>query len=410
MKPMKAFVRQCDVFVPAPAPGTGVVAATFYSSLQGDLVSIHTLISRSDTADEGYLRRSTDHGRTWSDPVPWPTKFEAPGGTGRRHPRGGYCDALTGRYLTVWTEGVLPTDHPLEGMRRWQLCYSVSEDGGLTTSVNEPIIEDAPGFDAEHPLPGVTVGKNCVMMGDMTCRPLGLPDGTMLVPVQSSPAGPDGEYWNPTGAFSYTDALVLRGRWKPDGRISWHASARVKADPARSTRGLIEPTLGQLEDGRILMVMRGSNHGRAELPAYKWFALSRDDGRTWSEPEPWTYDDGQAFFSPSACSQLIPHSSGRLLWMGNISPGNPVSNAPRYPLVLAEVDRRTGLLRRDTVTVIDDRKPGESKTLTLSNFCVREDLETGDLLLHMTRFFASPARARKQDWEADALIYRIGID
>jgi hypothetical protein len=96
--------------------------------------------------------------------------------------------------------------------------------------------------------------------------------------------------------------------------------------------------------------------------------------------------------------------------MGNISRANSNGNAPRYPLVLAEVDRRTGLLIRNTVTVIDDRKPGESETLTLSNFCVREDRGTADLLLHMTRLFAKPADARKQDWNADALLYRVAVE
>ena len=96
--------------------------------------------------------------------------------------------------------------------------------------------------------------------------------------------------------------------------------------------------------------------------------------------------------------------------MGNITPVNPNGNGPRYPLVVAEVDPHTGLLRRRTVTVIDDRQPGESETLTLSNFCVREDRENADLLLHMTRFFADPSKDEAQKWEADAFVYRIGIE
>ena len=60
--------------------------------------------------------------------------------------------------------------------------------------------------------------------------------------------------------------------------------------------------------------------------------------------------------------------------------------------------------------MIDDRQPGESEALTLSNFCVREDRENADLLLHMTRFFADPSKDEAQKWEADAFVYRIGIE
>ncbi len=406
----KALIRQCEIFVPSPGPGIGVNASSYYCSEDGDLVSIHSHISRSDTADEAYVRRSTDNGRSWSEPELWPTKFESSGGVGRRHPRGGYLDPRTGRYMNVWTEGILPNDDPMEGMRHWTLFYSVSRDGGRSTTVREQIVQDDPEFDVTHPLPNVTVGKNCVMIGDMTCRPMTLDDGTILLPVQSTPTGPDGDYYNPGGGYTYTDALVLHGRWKSDGRLAWRASERVTGDPSRTTRGLIEPTLGILTDRRILMVMRGSNQGRPTLPGYKWFSISKDGGSTWSKALPWTFADGQAFFSPSACSQLVRHSSGELLWVGNISSQNPNGNSPRYPLVIAKVDQNTGLLLRDTLVVLDDRRRDESHLLNLSNFYVREDHGNGDLLLHMTRFFAAQPKTGRRDWKADALLYRIGLD
>jgi len=407
---MKAKVLQREVFVRSAGPGIAVLAASYYCSRnRKDLLSIHKHMSRSDTADITYVRRSSDGGRTWTAAEAWPTRFEAAGGTGRRHPRGGHVDLSNGRYVDVWTEGVLPNDEPLEGMKRWTLHYSVSEDGGKTTRINEPVIQDGPGFDESHPLPGVTVGRNCVMIGDLTCRPLTLSDGTILMPVQSTPTGPDGNYHNPGSGYTYTDTMVLRGRWRPDGRIAWEASERVKGDPALSTRGMIEPTVVELADSRILMVMRGSNDRKPELQGRKWCSFSKDGGRTWTPPVPWAYTDGQAFYSPSACSQLVPHSSGKLFWIGNICEHNPVGNLPRYPIVLAEVDITTGGLIRDSVSALDDRQPGENERLTLSNFYVREDRDTGDLLLHMTRLFAKAPTASKPDWTADALLYRIDV-
>jgi hypothetical protein len=184
----------------------------------------------------------------------------------------------------------------------------------------------------------------------------------------------------------------------------------VAGDPRLSTRGFFEPTLGELADGAILMVMRGSNDKSPELPGYKWFSRSVDGGQNWSEPRPWTYQDGEAFFSPSSCSQLIPYSDGRLFWAGNICRENPRGNAPRYPFILAEVDLESGLVIKDSVTVIDELREGESPYLTLSNFLVREDRPTGDLLLHMTRLFAHDFRENQQvNWTADALLTRIKI-
>jgi hypothetical protein len=379
------------------------MGGSYYTTPEGgNLMSVCSHIRQSDTADVAYLRRSEDNGRTWSEPVAWPTRYDHPRGTGRRHPRGGYVDPLTGRYLVVWTEGVLPTDDPLEGMRQWTLHYSVSKDGGLTERVNEQIVHQGPGYDPIHHMPGITVGANCLMMGDLGQRPLTRSDGVLLVPVQSSPLGADGTYANPGAGYTYTDCLVLMGRWEEDGSLAWTASERVVGDPHRSTRGLIEPTIAELADGAIFMVMRGSNDARPELPGHKWMARSYDGGQSWTMPEPWTYVDGQAFFSPSACSQLLSHSSGRLLWVGNISPSNPAGNRPRYPLVLGEVDRESGLLIRDSVTVVDERRAGEDERLTLSNFYVREDRETGELLLHLPRFFA-----HGEGWTTDLSLIRI---
>ena len=187
-----------------------------------------------------------------------------------------------------------------------------------------------------------------------------------------------------------------------DLRINWELSALVKGDPARSTRGMDEPTVAPLADGRLLMVLRGSNGTQPALPGRRWVAFSADAGRTWTTPAPWTYADGGEFFSPSSCSQLVPHSSGRLFWIGNIVPTNPTGNQPRHPLVIGEVDIRSGLLRRDTVRVIDDHRPGDSPLLALSNFSAPEDRATGEIVVNLTRLFERSPPDPNRDWTADA--------
>ncbi len=399
------------IFMPSPRKGVATHASSYYTAREGgSLMSIHGYESRSDTTDVAFIRFSGDNGRTWGAEETFQTEFRDPKGTRRRYPAGGYVDPLTGRYLTVRNEGVLPTDDPLEGMRQWKLHYSVSEDGGRTFLVDEQIIHDGEEYDAINHLPGISVGKTCAMIGDMGQRPITRADGVLLVPIQYTPAGPDGVYLNPGAGFTYTNCMVLFGHWLPGGRLRWTASDKIIADPARTTRGLIEPTIAQLPDGRIIMVMRGSNDKRPELPGWKWFSESRDGGQTWSVPAPWTYDDGIPFHSPSSCSQLYRHLDGRLFWIGNICQENPEGNGPRYPLVVGQVDEITGRLLRRSVWAVDDREPDESPFLTLSNFFAREDRETGHMLIHMTRLFARDFRKGGSiDWTADSLLYRIEL-
>ena len=401
-----------ELFLASPRAGTAVLAASYYTRPEGgELISLHQLMSRSDTVDVAFMRTSRDHGRTWSDATEVPTLEVRPGGKFRRALRGGVADPHTGRFVRFQIEGLLPTDDPLEGMRQWYVTYQVSTDGGRTWPINEQIIQRGAEFSPAHPLPGVWIGKNCVMVGDLASVPIVLGDGTILLPVVISPLGPDGTYHNPGGGYTYTDAAVLRGRWRSesDGRIEWELSALMKTDPAVSTRGMDEPTLASLANGRLLAILRGSNSTKPALPGRRWAAFSADAGRTWTPPAPWTYADGTDFFSPSSCSQLVPHSSGSLFWIGNISPANPSGNQPRHPLVIGEVDVRSGLLRRDTVRVIDDRQPGDSPLLALSNFSAREDRATTEIVVNLTRLFERSPPDPNRDWTADAWLYRIQL-
>lgn len=314
----------------------------------------------------------------------------------RKHPRAGYVDPRTGRLLQFWVEGVLPSDDPLEGMKQWNVYYRVGENGEA-----RQVIAEGKEFGPRHPFPAVYTGRNSMMLGDVSCIPVTARDGTILLPLEITPLGPNGEYYNPGGGYTYSDSALALGRWE-GGRLVWRASERIIADPRKSTRGMVEPTVEFLDDGRLLVVMRGSNDKKPELPSYRWVAYSPDGGRTFTKPAPWTYANGEPFFSPSSCSQLLKHSSGRLFWLGNITPENPRGNRPRYPFVIGEVDRRAGLLEKKTVRTIDNRQPGESDLLTLSNFFAHEDRETKEIVLYMTRLFAFTS-----GWEGDAMIYRI---
>jgi len=393
-----------EVFLRSPGKGTAVMAMAYYTRKSGgEMISIEERWSRSDTIDVAFLRRSSDYGKTWSAPVERKTGERVANGMLRRHLRGGWVDPRNGRLVDVWVEGILPTDDPLEGSRQWNVYYTISENGGRTNSGVRQVIHRGVEFDAKHPLPHVWTGKNSVMLGDRTCQPILGHDGAILVPAVIAPLGPDGKLSNPGGGYTYHDAAILLGRWR--GRdLEWEMSEVLKADPSRATRGLDEPTLARLTRGRLLMVLRGSNDRKPELPSYRWVSMSSDGGRRWTTPQPWTYTDGTPFFSPSACSQLLHHSNGKLYWLGNITPENPRGNRPRYPFVIGEVDQDSGLLIRNSVRIVDDKGPQENPLLTLSNFYAREDRGSKAVALHMTRLFALP-----DGWEGDAFLYQIPV-
>lgn len=402
------------LFFKSPAPATLVYGWTFYTSVRGvDMVCRRTCQTKSDLFDSSEEAFSTDNGQTWSEFKPLSIVQPRPEGNYRLFIRPTFPDPVTGRLLTISVEGLLFKDRPIEdGLRQYHLHYRVSIDGGRSDIVYEQAIQEGPPgkYDAIHPFDGVTVGKNAMMLGDLGCEPIRTRGGRILVPAQVCPVGPDGEYINPGGGYTYHEAVVLIGRWRDpspnarDHRIAWTLSDYIKNDPTKSTRGCVEPTIAQFPDGRILMVMRGSNGGskdpEAKIPGHKWCSVSHDEGSTWEPVRPWTHSDGSPFFSPSSMSQLLPHSNGHIYWLGNISPTNPNANSPRYPLAIGRVDPRTLQLVKESVMAIDDRAPHESPQMTLSNFHAHEDRLTGQIVLHMSRWMLP-------DFAGDAYVYRV---
>jgi len=390
-----------ELFWKAPGKGTAVMAFAYYTKPKGlDLISIEQRWSRSDTMDICYIRASKDHGRTWSEPAPRVTGEKRSDGMLRRHLRGYWVDPRQGSAIEFWMEGVLPGDDPLEGLRRWQIYYTVSRDGFATRTPVQMARQNK--LPADQTLPGVFPGKNSITLGDQGSRPLAVKGG-FLLPVEITPLGPDGKLYNPGGGYTYHYSAVLHARWESKTELSWTLSEPIEGDPARTTRGALEPTIARLKDGRFLMILRGSNDRKTKLPSWRWMSTSRDAMR-WSKPEPWTYANGDPFFSPSACSQLLHHSSGRLYWIGNITPENPKGNRPRFPLVIGEVDLVSGLLRKETIRVVDTKGEKEHEALSLSNFYAREDRATREIVIHMTRLFALA-----DGWEGDAYAYRVRV-
>jgi hypothetical protein len=230
--------------------------------------------------------------------------------------------------------------------------------------------------------------------------------GHLCLVVSRSLIGPDGKYYNPGGGYTWLQEMVLIGRWQEHGRIDWEPVADLALTPAQTTRGLDESTLAEMPDGRLLLVMRGSNDGEGRLPGHKWFATSRDSGFTWSDARPWTYSDGTPFFSSASMCQILPHSSGKFYWLGNIAKENPRANFPRDVLYIGEIDPQTLGLRKHTLFTIERIKPGDPPTTQLSNFYAHEDRATREIVVNMP-YFTTRADGT---WIGDTYQYRVAVE
>jgi hypothetical protein len=264
----KPLVKR-EVFVKTPAKGASVLAYSSYTKADGvDKMRLWGVRTKSDTFDAFYRSFSTDNGATWSEAEKIDVVFREKDGVRRTYPAPGFIDPVNGRLLALVLEGVFPKDQAGEGIRNWYLRYRVSADDGRTWAVDEQIVQKG-DYTPQHPLDGVWIGHNCVSLGHMGNRPLRTRQGHLLVPVQIPPVDQDRKLLNPGGGIRYYDSAVLIGTWTEGNRLVWDLSQRIRHDPAKSTRGAFEPAILEAPDGRLLMVIRGSNAPGLKQPGYR---------------------------------------------------------------------------------------------------------------------------------------------
>ena len=272
-------------------------------------------------------RRSSDNGRTWTSSQPF-KKFDSNLRAGfRRNTYPGFVDPVEDRILSLTLALDVPDLDPniIEppiGENEYYVRYRVSTDGGKSYLFDEPIIQQG-NYSQRHPIDDVHLGKNGYYLGDVGCIPIRTRAGKILIPIQVPLLDEHGKLTSPGGGFTYQYTRLLIGTWTEGHKLLWQVSDRIVGDPDRTSRGLFEPTLAELPDGRMLCIMRGSNGGirdpDCQWPAGKWSCISSDGGHSWSKPELWKYDDGSPLYSPSSMSQLLTYSDGRIFWIGNIS-------------------------------------------------------------------------------------------
>jgi hypothetical protein len=386
-----ALVKK-EMYLNHTAAGVAPWASVSYTGPNLELREVRGIEQESDVGEKIQARWSLNNGVSWTDFVPVQSS-----------------NKTNYHGIPVWEGECANTYHEVSGLlvqlwlRQIQIksiyhnftYVRTSSDQGRTWSPPSQLrYEPGDAFDPAEPIKAGFLDHNEAYPGNNVFT---RSDGDLLVCLAHANAMKDPKNdvrpWR-LGSISFV------GHWnKSRYEYQWHPKARVEIAPEISARGLMEPEVAELKDGRVLVVWRGSTDGwdgsHSKVPGRKFFSVSTDGLNTLSSPAEWKYDDGTSFYSPSSFHRMIRHqANGKLYWLGNISSVPPSGNSPRYPLIIAEVDEQKAFLKRSSVTTIDDRQIGQGD-IQFSNFSLLEDRRTHELILHLTTFGQEP---NPKDW------------
>ena len=417
-----------EVYVPSPQPRVAASVSMSYIGQGLRREEVRALVRSSDWSDTVRRRISEDNGRTWSEwelvyeEAPTQGEWTQSGGAGSRGT--GPHDPVSGRLIKPVFQRLVKGD-PRKAMKEiWSgnrlFCdhgfYQLSDDDGRTWGdARQLCYEEGPIFDPENWGDPEYFRSNEMYIGAAAV----LSNGSVVISATVPVSYRDEEDEKIPSVFpnNYREgcvagAVCFVGRWN-EGRqdYDWTTSESMFLPRRASTRGLVELDVSELSSGNLLLLMRGSNTGLdpMECPGRKWFSVSSDGGKRWSEVADLRYDTGEQFYSPASISRTIRSSkSGRLYWAGNIPDLPPDGNSPRYPLQLVEIDEDEPSFKKETVTLIDDRNPArDSEHLQLSNFSLLENRETQEMELYLTRLGENGGGP--EVWTADACRYALAL-
>ncbi|MDB6025416.1 MAG: hypothetical protein JWM68_1639 [Verrucomicrobiales bacterium] len=402
-----------EVYIPSPKPGVSPIVGVQYLGKGLRRREFLGQQSKSDLPEKMKVRFSDDNGRNWSPPAPLDTGADSlrQGEISREDLSFAVnFDPASRRTIEMVFQRVFLGDASDVLHQYWKgdkkfydhMMYRLSSDDGRTWTTERQLTFEAgavfnptnwanPDYLHSNELYGgydVTLLRNGQIAYPASIRVAHADDDEDLKVRATVP-----KYASPVSGYVGGVTCFL-GKWnKKKNDYDWTHSEPVFVPIRVSTRGLGEPTIAELKDGRLLLEMRGSNAGLdpVKYPSHKWISLSKDGGKTWSPVTDLRYDTGEPFYAPASFAKFIrSHKTGKLYWIGNISPKPADGNGPRYPLYIAEVDEKIPALKKSTLTVIDDRGPEDTKAVQFSNFSLLENRKTLDLELFLSRFGEKP--------------------
>lgn len=389
-----------------PRPRAAARTSREYVGPNLELMETQSLEVLDDVGENITSRWSSDNGRTWSEPVSVQASNNVKHAGVTVWEGGGpiVFDPTSKRLVQIWLRQIQV------GALYHCFSYSrMSRDLGRTwLSPIQMKYEDGPDFDPQQPLSEIFLDRNEGYFGNNILVHL---SGMLIHCLAHTNAAGDSK--NNSRPWRMGSRLML-GRWNAEREdYEWTSGAATETTPDQSARGLMEPEVAELKDGKLLVVWRGSDQGwdgtKSKEPGRKWYSISLDAGKSFLPVRAWTYDDGTPFYSASSIHRIIRHSvTDKLYWIGNINVGLPQGNSPRYPLLIAEVDETFVTLKKKTVTAIDDRDPkSHDFNYQLSNFSLFENRETHELELFLTTY----GQVQGQDnWStADSYRYRLQL-
>ena len=351
-------------------------------------------VDASDTYDDFADMISCDNGRTWNKPRMRQQSKAVEEGRLRYGGNAAFFDKDTEKLIVFSSRAIYRKDVHVR-YNRIQIEINMYDPANDTWA--EPVLTDM----------GFREGIICDF-----CVPIKTSQGRLLFPAYKPAIDEEGNRTHYPGHPRATidTTLMIIGEYRPDGELNWRAGNTVPCDLEMTCRGLDEPAAVELRDGRIAMICRGDNSVFPHRPGRKWLTFSEDVGESWSKAEPLLFTDGEAIESSSTGSAVFRSiKTDKLYWIGNICTDGEHAdgNWPRSPIVIAEIQEAPFALRRETITVIDQRGPDDSSRVQFSNFRYYLDRQKGDVVIFLSRY----GERNAENWKlADYYRYRIQID
>lgn len=274
--------------------------------------------------------RSTDLGKTWGEPYVLVAA-------------GQHAGSLTAMHVTPAGKVIaFGAEWPSElGYTVWHYFRMESTDDGRTWSSRQPVhVRETDNIMFQRPIQ-LKNGEYLLATSFFEKRPVPL-TGSIVATAKA-----------PTEAEALalpTDAVEAA----KSNKFLTHlhgCSALTTADPElynlvehdgirNRPLGLLESTVVQLKDGRIVMLMR------AEYGGFLWRAESADNGRTWTKA--WQTE----IPNPTSLAALIRLADGRIALLHNAVGGVVGENAKRDPLSiwLSDDEMNSWYIKEDVIT------------------------------------------------------------